>query len=61
MRDVVLFANGNIKMETKREFDNWNYRVEYFESGQKKSECYNNWPGRSFRDGTVKNGMGMVK
>lgn len=54
IRDVTLFDNGNIQKAMKREFGNWNYMVEYFESGQKKRECFNDEMGGSFKDGECK-------
>lgn len=36
IREVTFFDNGNIQKAMKREFGNWNYFIEYFDSGKKK-------------------------
>ena len=54
IREVILFDNGNIHKAMKRQFGNWNYFIEYFDSGQKKQECFNEEIGGSYREGNCK-------
>jgi hypothetical protein len=49
MKEVHLYSTGKIKSESRREYSNWNYYIEYFENGQKKMECYNDRPGGSYK------------
>ena len=54
IKEITFFDNGNIQKAMKREFGNWNYFIEYFESGQKKKECFNEEIGGSYREGNCK-------
>lgn len=54
IREILFFKNGNIKRDSKKEYGNWNYQVEYFETGEMRRQCLNTIPGESFRNGKCK-------
>jgi hypothetical protein len=56
MKRVVLFPNGATRIESTREHHNWNRYIEYYETGQKKMECFNSQVGESYKqkDGRCK-------
>ncbi len=54
IKEIVLFDNGKVHKAMKREFGNWNYFIEYFESGVTKVECYNDEVGGSYKEGRCK-------